>query len=283
MFRQWTQAGHRSEPLIWQRLVLAADGGDHTLVPYLKSLLPKSQQYLGDLWLQARRDPASVSRLASFPVKQPEREKQILIYGLKRLAWRDQNLAVKTWQRAAEKYQFRFEEELEVARGFAIAMAVEDHPQAEFWLEKANQGDSHEDIFRWHLTHVLRHKDWQHVADVIGNAPKDLEADYSSRYWLARSYENLNDPVAAQKQFDTLSGVRHYYGFLASGKLSRSPNLADMPLQISEAEMQAIAALPAARRAREFLALKRYTSARVAADAAHPHTQTGAGRRRAGR
>ncbi|MBN7823700.1 lytic transglycosylase domain-containing protein [Bowmanella dokdonensis] len=262
VFRQWTEAGHRTNEMIWQRLALAADGGDHTLVPYLQSLLPKSQQYLGDLWLQARRNPASVSRLTNFPVKQPEREKQILIYALKRLVWRDQALAVKTWQKAADKFQFRFDEELDMARGFAIAMAVENHPQAEFWLEKANQGDGNEDIFRWHLTHVLRHKDWQHVADVIGNAPKDLESDYSSRYWLARSYEHLNDPVAAQKQFDTLSSVRHYYGFMASGKLARTPSLADSPLQVSETELQAIADLPAARRAQEFLALKRYTSAR---------------------
>ncbi|WP_343847398.1 transglycosylase SLT domain-containing protein [Bowmanella denitrificans] len=262
VFKQWTDAGQRTEQMIWQRLVLAADGGDHTLVPYLKSLLPAPQQYLGDLWLDARRNPSSVARLSRFPVKYPDKEKQIVLYALKRLVWRDKPLAIKTWQQASDKYRFDPSEEQEVAAGFAIAMAVEDHPQAEFWLERANRGDGNEEIFRWHLTHVLRHQDWQHVADVVNMAPAALEEDYSSRYWLARSYEHLNDPVNAKRQYDALSNVRHYYGFLAAGKLAKAPNLADTPLQISDLELSTVENLPAAKRARELLALKRYTAAR---------------------
>ncbi|WP_232849756.1 lytic transglycosylase domain-containing protein [Bowmanella yangjiangensis] len=262
VFKQWSDAGHRTAPLVLERLVMAADGGDHTLIPYLKSLLPASQQYLGDLWLNARRNPASVAQLTKFPNKYPAEERQVIVYSLKRLVWRDKALAMKTWQRAAEKYSFDAVEEQDVAAGFAVALAVEDHPQAEFWLERANRGDGNEDIFRWHLTHVLRHQDWQHVADVVNSAPAALEEDYSSRYWLARSYEHLNDPVNAKRQYDTLSNVRHYYGFLAAGKLAKSPNLADTPLKISDAELLHVENLPAAKRAKELLALKRYTAAR---------------------
>ncbi|GGD76226.1 lytic transglycosylase domain-containing protein [Lacimicrobium alkaliphilum] len=262
VFKAWTEAGHRSEWMVWQRLVLAANGGDHTLIPYLKSLLDKKQQYLADLWYKARRNPAMVSRLSAFPGKFPEKEQQIISYGLKRMAWRDHALALKTWHDAQKRFNFNAGEQQEIAERFAIALAVDNHPQAGFWLEKANQGQNNEAIFRWHLTHTLRQQNWQKVIDVIEHSPQMLESDYSSRYWLGRSYESLNAPVQAQREYDKLSSVRHYYGFLASGKLARPAQLADTPLELDASLLDQVADLPAAKRAKEFLALERYVSAR---------------------
>ncbi|MDF2179178.1 transglycosylase SLT domain-containing protein [Aliiglaciecola sp. CAU 1673] len=261
-FKQWTAAGQRSEEMVWQRLVLAADGGDHTLVPYLKSLLPAKQQYLGDLWLNARRNPASVSKLSQFPLKNPQREKQILVYALKRLVWRDDALALKTWQQSTNKFRFRDDEEQDVAHTFAIALASDNHPQAQFWLEKAIRHNADEELLRWHLTHVLRNNNWQQVVDVIEMAKPNLEADHSSQYWLARSYEQLKAPELASKHFNQLSDARHYYGFMASGKLAKDPNMKDHPVQASKELLDSVANLPAARRAKEFLALERLTEAR---------------------
>lgn len=261
-FKQWTAAGQRSEQMIWQRLVLAADGGDHTLIPYLKSLLPAKHQYLGDLWHSARRNPASVSKLSQFPQKYPEREKQILIYALKRLVWRDQALALKTWQQGTSKFRFNDSEAQDVAHAFAIALASDDHPQAQFWLEKAIRQNADEELLRWHLTHVLRHDNWQQVVDVIEMAKPNLDADYASQYWLARSYEKLQAPELASKYFNQLADARHYYGFMASGKLAREPNMKDQPVQVPKDLLDAVANLPGARRAKEFLALERFTEAR---------------------
>ncbi|WP_088331228.1 lytic transglycosylase domain-containing protein [Lacimicrobium sp. SS2-24] len=262
VFRAWTKAGHRSDWMVWQRLVLAADGGDHTLIPYLKSLLPKEQQYLADLWYKTRRNPSVVGRLSAFPGRFPEKEQQIIKYGLKRLVWRDHSLALKTWHDAQKRFNFNSGEQQEVAERFAIALAVDNHPQAGFWLERANQGQDNEDIFRWHLTHALRQQNWKQVIDVIDLSPQMLESDYSSRYWLGRSYENLNAPDRAQQEYDKLASVRHYYGFLASGKLSRPAQLADAPLTPDDALLDKVANMAAAKRAKEFLALERYVSAR---------------------
>jgi soluble lytic murein transglycosylase len=81
LFKKWQKAGKRTSELIWKRISLAADGGNHTLIPYLKTLLPKEQQYLADLWIKVRRSPSQVSRLSNFPVKYLDKETEILVYG----------------------------------------------------------------------------------------------------------------------------------------------------------------------------------------------------------
>ena len=83
LFKAWHKAGKRTSALVWKRVSLAADGGNHTLLPYLKTLMPKKQQYLADLWLKVRRSPSQVSRLSNFPGQFPEKETEILVYGFK--------------------------------------------------------------------------------------------------------------------------------------------------------------------------------------------------------
>lgn len=62
LFIRWEKAGYRNKERVWERLSLAADGGKHTLIPYLTKLLPKSERYLGELWHKVRRDPAYITR-----------------------------------------------------------------------------------------------------------------------------------------------------------------------------------------------------------------------------
>lgn len=81
LFKKWIAQGYLTPDIVWKRLSLAADGGKHTLIPYLTSLLPENEQYLGKLWHAVRRDPAYISRSNKFPNKNAK-EVEILTYGL---------------------------------------------------------------------------------------------------------------------------------------------------------------------------------------------------------
>ena len=129
-------------------------------------------------------------------------------------------------------------------------------------MERANKLVEDKELYRWHLAHVLRDSNWQHALDVINSAPESISKDFSYQYWQARAFEEINEQPLAQEKFTQLSDLRHYYGFLASGKLAKVPNIVDKPLIFSEQELLKVANLPAARRAYEFLKLKRYASAR---------------------
>lgn len=262
LFKAWADAGYRTEERVLARLALAGNGGTHTLIPYLKSLLPKQKQYLADLWLSIRRSPSRVSRLSRFPQRYTELELDILQYGVERLIWRDENLALKSWKSILAKYSVTSDRQLKTAGKFAIALAIDNHPKAEEWLEKASHANADEQLFRWHLAHVLKANDWQHVMAVIDQMPADFADDLASKYWQARALEEVNATDSAAANYQWLSQHRHYYGFLASGRLSKTPTIVDKPLVFDPSLLSQVANLPAAKRAYEFLALKRFTEAR---------------------
>ncbi|MGJ8679992.1 transglycosylase SLT domain-containing protein [Paraglaciecola sp.] len=262
LFKKWKQAGKRTPEMVWQRLSLAADGGNHTLIPYLKTLLPENQKYLADLWLKVRRSPSQVSRVSNFPRKLKHLEQEILTYGLKRLVWRDRDLALRSWEKLSKRYDFTEEQLKAISHRFAVSLTLIDHDKAGMWLEKAGHYTPDNELARWHLAHLLRELSWQNALNMINSVPADVAADNIFEYWKARSYEQLNANELASASFKKLSQQRHYYGFLASGQLSQMANLNNKPLQPSKLELQAIAEHPAAQRALEFRALGRQVSAR---------------------
>lgn len=262
LFRKWQNAGKRTPELVWKRLSLAADGGNHTLIPYLKTLLPKEQQYLADLWLKVRRSSSQVSRLSNFPGKFPEKETEILVYGLKRLISNNRDLALRSWEKLSSRFVFSTSQLKQISHRFAIFLALADHEKAELWLEKATDIEPDAELLRWHLAHVLRRQNWQHALDVIDFVPKEVVDDNIFHYWKARAYAEVGAKELSDKGLKQLAQQRHYYGFLASGQLSEMANLNDNPLLIAQADLDEIAAMPAAQRAFEFRELERNLSAR---------------------
>jgi len=262
LFKKWQNAGKRTPELVWKRLSLAADGGNHTLIPYLKTLLPKDQQYLADLWLKVRRSPSEVSRVSHFPAKYSEKETEILVYGLKRLISNDRDLALRSWEKLSSKFTFSASQLKQISHRFAIFLALADHEQAEVWLEKATSFEPDAELLRWHLAHVLRQQNWQQAIDVIDFVPEEIVDGNVFQYWKARAYEKLGAKELADVGLHKLAKQRHYYGFLASGQLSEMTSLNDNPLQIAQGDLDELAALPAAQRAFEFRELGRNLSAR---------------------
>lgn len=262
LFRKWYEAGKRTPELVWKRLSLAADGGNHTLIPYLKTLLPKNQQYLADLWLKVRRSSSQVSRLSNFPGKFPEKETEIQVYGLKRLISSNRDLALRSWEKLTSRFIFSHSQLKQITHRFAIFLALAGHEKAEVWLEKATEFEPDAELMRWHLAHVLRQQNWQHALDVIDFVPQDISYGNVFQYWQARAYAEVGAKELSKQGLQKLAKQRHYYGFLASGQLSEMASLNDNPLLVSQADLDEMAAMPAAQRAFEFRKLGRSLSAR---------------------
>lgn len=262
VFSQWQEAGRRTDAMIYNRLTLAANGGKHTLIPYLKGLLPAEYHYLADLWMKVRRSPSYVSRVSRFPGINASKETDILTYGLKRLIWRDRDLALKSWEKLHTRFKFSEQQKQEIADKFAIGLTIKNHKKSGEWLDLASAGTSDPEIHRWHLAHVLRKQNWHKALELAGSAPEELAQDEQFRYWQARSLGMLNAPDKETQALQELAGERNYYGFMASGKLGTAPSLADEPIQFSEQAFNEVANMPAVKRAYEFVQIKRMTSAR---------------------
>ncbi|WP_286270751.1 transglycosylase SLT domain-containing protein [Thalassotalea hakodatensis] len=261
LFAKWQKAGLRTQSHVWQRLVKAADGGKHTLIPYLTSLMPKKQQYLGKLWHKVRRNPAYITKLSRFPTKS-KKETEIFIYGIKRLIWRSPDNAIATFNKAAKVFPITDDQLQQVALKFSLALASKKHRAAKTWLAKVADQHLTSNIVQWKIADVLRQQDWHAIKQVLSALPKNQQSTYQWRYWYGRSLIETGDETAGKAQLKSLADQRHYYGFLAASYLQQPMNLQHNPLVFSELEKQSLFENSAGKRAFELFRLGRFYHAR---------------------
>ncbi|WP_395345186.1 transglycosylase SLT domain-containing protein [Ningiella sp. W23] len=263
LFGVWMKAGKLTEDLVLHRIEKAADGGQHKIIPYLRTLLPDNKRYLADRWREVRRDPANVRHLVRYPGKFPGIEAQILSYGLSRLIWRDEELALKIYSRAQQKIAFSDKQRARIIHRFAIALAIDAHPEAERWLIEASELEPESETMRWHLAYLLKKQDWQSIALLIEKSPAQLTNENQFQYWLARAYDTLGRDEQAKVLYEQLAKGRHYYGFLASAQLGIPHTLNNAPVEADNEILSKIANLPATKRAYELRQLERFYESRL--------------------
>ena len=183
LFSLWKKEGYQTQERIWQRVSLAAEGGTSSLLPYLKSLLPKGEQYLADLYLKVRKDPSASAGLYRFK-KKTAKEGQIALYGVKRLVWRDKELALRAWEKLEKMFVYTEEQKADVYYNFALSLASSGHKQARFWLNKVPKERQTTKLMQWQLANMLELQDWSGiVAFFTGKENLSL----GQQYWLAYS------------------------------------------------------------------------------------------------
>ena len=261
LFERWQKAGYQTNTVIWQRIVLAADGGKHTLIPYLTKLLPPEQQYLAKLWHKVRRDPALVGKLQYFPNKSI-RETEILAYGLKRLIWRNPDKAILSYEKAQQKFVFTHNQQQKINEKFALALSAKNHQQAQVWLDKLEFSSLNKNMLQWRLSQALKKQDCERLIVDLKVLPNQYKDDLKWKYWYARALIATDSVERGQYLLQQLANERHYYGFLAASYLRTPASMQHKPLSFSLAEKRQVINYPAAKRAFEFYHLGRYYQAR---------------------
>ena len=261
LFERWQKAGYRTNEVVWQRIVLAADGGKHTLIPYLTKLLPPEQQYLAKLWHRVRRDPAVVGKLTVFPNKSI-RENEILAYGLKRLVWRHPEKAIRSYKKALQNFNFTQTQQQQINEKFALALSAKNHSQAQIWLDKLELSSLNKNMLQWRLSQALKNQDWQQLIVDSTSLPNKYKDDLKWKYWYAKALIETDAVKQGQDLLQQLANKRHYYGFLAASYLQTPVNMQHKPLSFSLEEKRRVINYPAAKRAFEFYHLGRYYQAR---------------------
>ena len=261
LFNTWKKAGYRTQDIIWQRVEKAADGGKHTLIPYLTKLLDQDQQYLATLWHKVRKNPHYIARLNRFPAKS-EREAQILTYGLKRLIWRDPELALKTYDKAKSTFPFTEQQHAYITERFALALATKHHKDAKQWLTQVTPDRQKGQVIQWRMAQLLKTGDWQQIKQDLLDFPQTAKESLQWRYWYAMSLTKTGDNEQGQLLLADLAKERHYYGFLAASRVEQNIKLNHQPLEITAQERNEILSHTAGKRAFEWFYLGRFDMAR---------------------
>ena len=261
LFKRWQEAGYQNQEVVWQRIKLAADGGKHTLIPYLTKQLPTDEQYLGDLWRKVRSDPSYIYKLSRFP-KKSAKEAEIMVYGLKRLIWRNQNLAIKTYEKSLKAFSFNVEQTRYITNKFAVALASKNHKKATYWLDKVDASSLTKEMVEFRLSQIIKQQRWEKLITELVSLPARYKNALQWKYWYARALIETKEEERGESLLKLLANERHYYGFLAASTLNLPVNLQDKPIKITELEKITVLKNPAAKRAFELFYLNRPNQAR---------------------
>ncbi|MBH0081689.1 transglycosylase SLT domain-containing protein [Pseudoalteromonas sp. NZS11] len=258
LFSTWRKKGYMKEETVWKRVTLAAQGGTQSLLPYLKTLLPSKDRYLADLYLKVRKDPSTAAGLYRYKNKSAK-EGQIAIYGVKRLVWRDKELALKAWEKLEKIFKYSDEDKADVYYTFALSLASSGHKQASFWLNKVPKERLDSKLIQWQLGNMLKTQDWEGIAAFF-TGKEDLSL--GQQYWLAYSYAKRGEQQKADDIWKKVAANRDYYGFLAAARLGLPVDLNNQPLAVDKVLVDKVSNAPGFKRAKALYDIERFTSAR---------------------
>lgn len=257
LFSKWKKAGHLNQELVWQRITKVSEKGNTSLLAYLSRLLPKNERYLADLYKTVRRDPSAAAGLYRFK-KRTDKEGQIALYGVKRLVWRDRDLAIRAWQKLETMFDYTEQQKQSLYYIFALSLASGKHKEAKFYLNKVTPERHDSKLMQWQLSNMLREQDWQGV--IAYSTGKTLNNGY--RYWLAYAYHKIGDAQRANQLWKELSQKRDYYGFLAASRLDLAVSLEYQPVVVAPQTQKLVSESPGFKRAKALFELDRFYSAR---------------------
>lgn len=257
----WSAAGHRSAGMIWRRIELAMDAGQLRLVRYLARDLSAGEREWVERWIRLHGKPELAGDPAAFETAHPYRE-AMLGHAVQRLTRREPLEALQLWSRIGNDYPFSQEQRSEIEQLLVRHLARNEDPAAYDFMRRAALRPVDLKAHEARMRTALMYEDWIQVLDWIGALPDSERASDRWRYWQARAVDAFAGPEAAVPLYAAVAAERSYYGFLAADRLGLDYHLAHTETPVDDAMVEAVAQIPAVRRAAELFALDRPTEAR---------------------
>ena len=240
--------------LVWERIQLAMESANTGLVNYLSKRLDKDYKYWAKQWVAMHHNPSVGTKNPQYPDTAIARE--ILLYGIKRLARQNISRSLSNWQTLQDNYNFIPVEIDDVNLVITVRAAKNKHPKAAELLDKLNPMLDSDEIFHWRLRTALKNKDWQRLYRWTKNEPPEIgSVKYRWIYWRARALEKIGDIEKANESYASIADQRDYYGFLAADRIGAEYKMNHYPLPEDLEAKNKIAHMPSIRRARELFVL----------------------------
>ena len=254
----WRKAGQLDNELLWQRIHLAMQKGNRRLTRYLGRMLPKAEQDWIPLWEKVRRKPESLLEVnRQLHPRNPDVQRWIMVYGLRRLASRDPLRAAEYWQILQQQLPFTSQEQTRIERRLVLNLVRDDSDAADQWLRDLKLSRFSDDVLAAYVLTAIRDQDWDSALAWLERMPPEQQQSERWRYWRARVLESMGRLEQARDVYLLNAEARGYYSFLAADRIGNRYHFAHRPLVFSRTELEDVRQLPAIRRARELHALGR--------------------------
>ncbi|AXT69980.1 transglycosylase SLT domain-containing protein [Vibrio sp. dhg] len=222
LFSAWDKAGGRTDDLILQRMLLAFDARNGSLMSYLQKL-PKSakaKQQAQDM--KALFDkPASV---AEFAKKKPANDinRAQSQYALEKLARMNIEQAQQAYDSVVKGQKFSPEKAQSLADYIAFRLTRTESASLAKWRDDKTKTSQDLPLIETRIRLAVQNADWKGVQEWIAVLNKEEQATLRWQYWLGRSEIALGDDIAGKKRLATLVGERNFYSVAAANAIGQS-------------------------------------------------------------
>jgi len=230
LFGWWRRQGNPDGDTAWRRFGMAIKAGEFGLAQYLKRYLARADGTLADGWLRIARRPAN-GLAAAADWSDVKQARQLIAWGLQRLARDDWQRADNIYRRLASRFSFTTDEIGPALRQIALFRAVDLDADAIEAIDALDARWIDQQMLEWRLRAALANNQWREVIDSILRMPARQQLRERWRYWRARALAELGRPEAGL-MYATLATESDYYGFLAALR-------ANQPLTLCSRELEA--------------------------------------------
>ena len=240
-------AGVISEDDVWQRIRLALESGNVSLVRQLASKLPAKRGFSLAALNRAYSNPGRYLATAKL-AKATAADRMLALFALRRLARQSPQLAFARWEKIAA--YFTEEEQRYFFGWLGYEASREQDSRALEWYKAAAGAQLTAPQLAWRTRAAMRQLDWGEVLNSINAMDTEQQSEKAWRYWKGRALKALGMNIQAQALFTALSGEYGYYGQLAAEEMDAVPvpSLADSNLP-DPAEIEKVLAQPGIQRA----------------------------------
>ena len=248
-----------SQDMIWERFARALKNGKLSLAGYVRRLLPKKDQEAAGFWLKVHKNPALVADVSQWQ-KNYQQLGANFAHGIDRLASSDVDKAVAIWDNNKNHFKLSLPVTERIERHLGLALAFRKNAAAYDRLSKVQNADAA--VREWRVRAALLEGDWWHVEHALAGLDSREKKRSRWQYWQAQALANTGRQTQSDEAFVRLAKDRSLFGFMASEKVNKPPQLGDQPIAFSSAEMAQFEQLPAIRIVSELNALDRANDAR---------------------
>lgn len=256
VFKAWRDAGRLDRESAWQRFSMTLRSGEQSLASYLTRYLDPADVDMANHMRLLARSGNYVRQKQRFGDNN-ERTREVLVYGIRRLAVSEPEIAFELFEQYTASHQFSVTDINDTWAYIGIRLAVDDDPNH---LLDQVPVDLHEypELTEARIRLALRQLDWSTALIMLNVLPEEEQAEPRWQYWKARILSGSADAAdrdVATTIYREIAKLRNFYGFLAADSLGVIYDFEDSPAIVTNEEVLSLEATPGIQRALELFTL----------------------------
>jgi len=262
VFAYWQKNGKLTSNIAFDRTWKAINKKNYALAKHLQKKVTKKNQLASlDLFWTLQKDVSSISDKKTLS-KKTLHNADLAAYAIRKLAIKKGTLALNTWLRDRDRFNFSDEQKkyLNVYFGNKFAKGTYYNPKALAILQKIDPAYQYDEVSEWKVRQALISQDWKNVVKLIKSMPQSLQQENRWIYWLETAKQRSN-PKQYKANYANIINERDFYSFIAAHLTGEPLQLNDKTTKINKAIQNGLLKMSSVQRMAEFVKLGHTSSA----------------------